>query len=160
MATVFNSGNPNKDSNWGVENIEEYVIDVRPDLVFIEFSINDADLQRNISVAQSRINLNTMIDRIMEYDSQCKIILMVMNPPAASYAATRPHYKDYRKMYNDVARERNLEIIDHSRNWDKIQKEDMVLFNWYVPDGIHPTSEACEVVVLPEILRSLGIERE
>jgi hypothetical protein len=51
-----------------------------PIAFFVEFAINDALTGNNISPQQSRDNLNTMIDRVLENHSGREIILMTMNP--------------------------------------------------------------------------------
>ncbi len=45
LATVINSGEGGQWSAWGVQNLEERVLQKNPDAVFIEFGINDAVLR-------------------------------------------------------------------------------------------------------------------
>ena len=154
-AKVINSGAGAMWSKWGVDNLDRRVIKKKPDTVFIEFAINDAYLPYNTSVDQARSNLENMIDRILKSNPDCEIILMVMNPPVGIHLVCRPGIKDYYQMYRDVAKDRKLLLIDHYPNWEKILNETPKLFNKYVPDGIHPIAEGCEIVVTPEIVRSL-----
>jgi hypothetical protein len=99
-----------------------------------------------------------MIERILKSNFDCEIVLMVMNPPIRVSLERRPKIKDYYQMYRDVARDRKLLLIDHYPNWEKILNKEPNLFKKYVPDGIHPTTEGCKMVVTPEIVRSLGIK--
>ncbi|MCP4451735.1 MAG: alpha-N-arabinofuranosidase [Planctomycetes bacterium] len=64
--------------------------------------------------------------------------------------------KDYYQMYRNVAKARELLLIDHYPHWETIL-EDKDLFDTYVPDGIHPGPEGCQSVITPEIIRVLGI---
>ena len=61
-------------------NLDARVLSNNPDAVFIEFAVNDALSGNNISLQQSRDNLNTMIDRILAGHPDREIILMTMNP--------------------------------------------------------------------------------
>lgn len=158
LATVINSGEPSKWSKWGVKHLKERVINQKPDVVFIEFSINDADLHSDTSVAEARSNLETMIDRILSANKSCEIILMVMNPPIGIRLEGRPHIESYNQVYRDVAAERHLMLIDHDPNWQKVLKEDPNLFSRYVPDGLHPNYEGSAAVITPEILSALGMK--
>ena len=99
-----------------------------------------------------------MIDRILAANSQCQVILMTMNPPIGIHSERRPKVDDYYELYRQVAKERNLLLIDHYLNWKKLLQEDAATFNKYVPDGIHPDALGCKTVILPQLLKSLGME--
>ena len=159
-AKVINSGAGAMWSKWGVDNLDKRVIAKNPDTMLIEFAINDAYLPYKTSVEQAQSNLENIIERILESNSKCEIVLMVMNPPIGVHLERRPKIKDYYQMYRDVAKARRLLLIDHYPKWEKILNEDPKLFNKYVPDGIHPGAEGCKAVILPNITKALGIEAE
>jgi len=159
-AKVINSGKGAMWSKWGVDNLDKRVIEKKPDTILIEFAINDAFLRYKTSVEQAQSNLENMIERILKSNSKCEIVLMVMNPPVGVPLERRPKIKDYYQMYRDVAKARKLLLIDHYPKWKRILNEDPKLFNKYVPDGIHPGAEGCKVVILPNIMKALGIEAE
>jgi lysophospholipase L1-like esterase len=145
-------------SDWGVERLDIRVLDAAPDVVFIEFAINDAFLDYNITVAQAETNLLNILDRIQSALPNCEIILMTMNPPFFLPLENRPNYKAYYQMYRDVARRRDLPLIDHEPNWDEILETDAALFYSYLPDAIHPNEAGTLAVITPEINRRLGLE--
>jgi lysophospholipase L1-like esterase len=157
LATVINSGEGGMWSKWGVEHLEERVIQKRPDVVFIEFGMNDAYLDYNTTVDDCRRNLTYMIDRILRARPGCQIILMTMNPPTGEHLLKRPRFKEYYDVYREIAKHRELLLIDHDVNWEKLLKEDEKTFRKYVPDGIHPDALGCEKVITPQILLSLGM---
>lgn len=159
-AKLVNSGKGAMWSGWGVNNLDQRVIEKKPDTVLIEFSINDAYLPYNTSIQQARSNLENMIDRILKANANCEIILMVMNPPIGVHLEQRPKIKDYNQMYRDVAKDRKLLLIDHYPNWEKIVKDAPELFKKHIPDGIHPGAEGCKMVITPGIFRALGIKAE
>ncbi len=158
LAKVVNSGAGGMWSKWGVDNLEERVIAKKPDAVLIEFAINDAYLEYNTPVESARTNLVNMIDRILKANPQCQVILMTMNPPIGVHLERRPKVDEYYEVYRQVAKERKLLLIDHSLNWKKILQEDAAAYNKLVPDGIHPEGLGCETVILPQLLKSLGID--
>lgn len=160
QATLINSGEGAMWSKWGADNLDTRVIQKKPDTVLIEFAINDAYLDYKTSVAEARSNLTNMIDRILASKPETEIILMTMNPPIGVHLERRPGIKDYYQMYRDVAKERNLLLIDHYANWEPIMEKDKTLFAKYVPDGIHPGPEGCTRVITPAILKGLGIKAE
>jgi lysophospholipase L1-like esterase len=83
---VINRGIPSMSSHNtnpffdALARLDFLVLSQNPDTVFLEFAINDALADRNISVEQSRANLNTMIDRILADVPTREVILMTMYP--------------------------------------------------------------------------------
>ena len=159
-AKVINSGKGAMWSKWGVDNLDQRVIEKNPDMVLIEFAINDAFLRYKTSVKQAQNNLENMTERILKAHPKCEIILMVMNPPIGAHLERRPKIKEYYQMYREVAKERKFLLIDHYPNWEKILNKDADLFNKYVPDGIHPGPEGCKEVITPKMIKALGISVE
>lgn len=158
LCTIINSGAGGMWSNWGVENLDERVINKHPDTVFVEFSINDAFLQYETSIEQAKANLSNMIDRIIDANHKAEIILMVMNPPTNEHLERRPDIVSYNLMYHDVAQERNFLIIDHYHTWKEILDNEPKRFFEYIPDGIHPNAEGCKKVIIPNILTAIGFK--
>jgi lysophospholipase L1-like esterase len=138
------------------------VIARKPDVVFIEFSVNDAYLPYKISLEDSKRNLDTIIDRILEANPKTEIILQTMNSVkdkpehGADGAATqRPKLAEYAEGYRQVAKARGLRLVDHYPNWKKLMQERPAEFDKLVPDGIHPRDEGYWTVLLPELRREL-----
>jgi acyl-CoA thioesterase-1 len=145
-------------STWGVQHLEDSVIHKEPDVVIIEFAINDAFYKYNTSVEVARLNLEYMIDRIHLSDESCEIILQVMNMPVGKSAQYRPELDRYYNMYREVARERGLLLIDHFENWQRILNQGKDVFLKYVPDGIHPSNESGKTIIAPFILEMLEMK--
>ena len=134
----------------------------KPDVVFIEFTTNDAYLPYKISLADSKKNLNTIIDKILAANPKTEIILQTMNPVldrpehgADAAAKQRPHLADYAEGYRQVAKERKLRLVDHYPNWLKLLRENPAQFDKLVPDGVHPRLESYRAVLLPELKKTL-----
>jgi lysophospholipase L1-like esterase len=160
LATMINSGGSGQWSRWGVANLEERVISKKPDVVFIEFAVNDSVARFNGSVEEARQNLNTIIDRILASNPQCEIILMTMTPAdkhPLGHFSYRLNIVDYYEMYRQEAKKHQLLLIDHAPNWLALQASDKALFDNLVPDSIHPTAEGNAKIVTPQILKLLGL---
>ncbi len=157
LVNLINSGKAGMWSTWGVDNLDERVIEKRPDTVFIEFAINDAHVANHITLAQAKANLENMISRIHKVNRHVEIILMTMNPPVGESLEKRPDMEAYYQMYRDVAKKYKLTLIDHEKQWQRILKTDTALFKQYVPDGLHPGTTGCEQVITPGILKAIGM---
>lgn len=160
QCTLINSGGAGKNSQWGLEQLEGRVLKHKPNTAFLEFSINDAVARFDISVETAQANLEAMIDRILETNPKCEIILMTMTPGDKYAEGHRSYRKDielHYEMYRSVAKARGLQLIDHYPNWTALQSSDPKRFKEYVPDTIHPNASGCSEVVTPAVLDALGV---
>lgn len=160
QVAVHNSGGPGMHSGWGLQNLNERVIALKPDVVFIEFSINDAVARFNLSPERGKANLEKMIDRIQAAQPGCEIILQIMNPvidKSQGDSGWRPTLEACQQNYRDVARERGLLLVDHMPAWSRVLENDEPIFRGYVPDGVHPSEDGWREIVMPELLRRLGL---
>jgi lysophospholipase L1-like esterase len=142
-------------STWGVQHLEDSVIKKNPDVVIIEFGINDAFMKYNTSPKLARLNLEYMIKRIRLHNQTCEVVLQIMNMPVGKSASFRPDLKAYYNMYRNVAKKEKLLLIDHYPNWQKILNLGEDKFLKHVPDGIHPNEESGRKIIAPFIIRKL-----
>jgi lysophospholipase L1-like esterase len=156
-ATLINCGASGMNSRWGIDNIRDIVLALHPDCVFIEFAINDVVPSSEISLEQSRINLDRMIDSIRTENPDAEIILMTMNPRTTD-SALQNRLCDYYTLYKTVTQARNCVYIDNYTRWTYLLETDRARYCSYVPDGCHPTAEGCEKIVIPNIESALGID--
>lgn len=155
-AEVINSAQAAMWSVWGVENLREKVLEQKPDMVIMEFAMNDAYLPYQTSVEAARLNLEYMVLRIRELYPDCSIYIQIMNMPIAEHKAERPDIEVYYRMYRAEAERLKVELIDHYEYWVSILKKGEQEFRKYVPDGIHPNLLAQKELILPCILKTLG----
>jgi lysophospholipase L1-like esterase len=168
--TWVNSGQSGKASNTGVASLPATVLAKNPDAVFIEFGMNDAftayeptDVDYDITPAESKANLNAMIDSILAQNSHAQIILQTMNPswdaPNGNGSATkRPQLAQYYQGYREVAADRGLLLVDHNAAWVKLQQNAPTQFQTYVADGTHPNAAGYAQLVTPAIRWNLGVD--
>jgi lysophospholipase L1-like esterase len=158
QVTFANAAQAGMHSNWGVENLQKRVLDRQPNLVFIEFSANDAATKHNISPEKSEANLDQMVKALRQQNPQVDIIVQTMNPAwdsptntAKKYGTDRPELESYYDVYRSYAHKNQLPLADHYPNWAKIRKDDPQRYEKDVADGIHPQSEPSLAVTWPTI---------
>lgn len=163
LVTLTNTAEGGQSSEWGRAHVDSRVIAHRPDVVFIEFAINDAVARFNLSPDRVRENLDFILDRITTALPDCEIILQVMNPVVGKPAGDFSHRRNlpaYEQIYRDAAKRRGLLLIDHSPAWTNLLRtEGEQGFRRYVPDGVHPNAEAYARFVTPVLLNHLFGER-
>ena len=143
--TFVNAAQSGQHSNWGLENLRQRVLDKHPDLVFLEFAVNDAATKHGISLEKCRANLDAMVHTLRKQNPRIDIVLQTMNPawdsPASApkrYAGDRPNLADYYAVYRDYARANHLPLVDHYPVWASLLQAEPERFHALVPDGIHP----------------------
>lgn len=157
--TFHNGAQNGQTSNWGLEHLKANVLDHKPDLVFIEFSVNDSATKHHISLEQSEQNLDRMIQQIKQQNPQADIVLMTMNlawdapnePSGKKFATDRPHLGDYYDVYRRYATAHALPLIDHTATWAALKQSDEKAYQSAVPDGIHPDAQASLKYTWPAI---------
>ncbi len=155
-AKVINAAGGGKDSRWGLANLSQRVIRQRPDVVFIEFTINDALAESRLSVSESMANLTAMITQIRHERPHCDLVVMIMNPPTGAALQKRPDIAAYASGYRRVAKNFACRLIDFSPTWGDIIQNDPDRWKAYAPDGLHPDKLAAREVILPFLLEKLG----
>lgn len=158
QVTFVNGAKAGMASKWGRENLQARVLDTKPDLVFIEFAINDASKNNGISVEQSRANLDNMVTVLRGQNPQVDIVLQTMNavwdsPRSApkKYGSDRPNLAAYYEVYRRYAREHELPLVDNYPNWLRLQQENVETYQQMVPDGIHPSAPVSKAVTWPAV---------
>lgn len=153
--TYHLSGKGGRWSTWGVQHLEDSVLKKQPDVVMIEFAINDASYPNETSVELAQLNLQYMVDRIKLFDPDCEIILQIMNMAIGKSATYRSNLEAYYDMVREIARKENLLLIDHYPNWENILTKGEYYFLKFVPDGLHPNKIASVEIIAPYIFKRL-----
>jgi lysophospholipase L1-like esterase len=146
---------PGATSSWGRRQIER-VLAADPDLVLIEFAVNDAAIHNFVSLAQSRENIRRIIAALGSRTRPPKVYLMTMNPVHGSKAWLRRSLASYEAAYRDIAREQGAGFIDHRAAWLRVSEADRERL---IPDGLHPDPGQSAEIIVATLIRSLaGVE--
>jgi lysophospholipase L1-like esterase len=132
-----------------------------PDVLFMEFAINNAVARFAITPGESRHNLEVMLDRLAAQRPHGAIVLQVMNPVIdrpPGHDGHRPDLPAYEQIYREVAKERGLILIDHAPAWAALLARGEPAFRLFVPDGLHPSPADYAACMLP-MLRAGSVRR-
>lgn len=138
-------------SAWALTAVAD-VVALRPDIVLIEFSANDAALDRWILPSTSEANLRTIIARLRHGSTVPRIVLMAMNPVIGLRGVLRPFLNYYYDIYARVAAQEGLTFIDHRPGWRALSVSELAAA---LPDGSHPRSEIATRIIVPAIKEAL-----
>lgn len=163
QVTVVNSGGPGQHSDWGAAQVEGKVLAHSPNLVFVEFSYNDAHQRFKLNPEHCRKNLETIIEKIQTNDASTAIVLQTMNAPwdppegkgMKESATNRPELEAFNENYRAVAKAQNLPLVDNYPDWVKIQEADFPRYQTLVPDGSHPNKNGSTEVTWKNVMALL-----
>jgi len=132
-------------SGWGLQNIGD-IVSQAPDIVLIEFAINDADLRRRISLGTSIENHRRLIAGLRRADPSVAIVLVTMSPAYGLRRALRPRLAGYYDAYRQIAQDTDTGLIDLYPRWlaDDARRQ-------AIPDGVHPTEAASSNLIVPTV---------
>ncbi len=123
-----------------------------PDVLTIEFAINDAALHRSMSLAESVANIATIVHHVRAAGPDITIYLMTMNPARGVRGLLRPRLGRYYDLYTSIAEREQTGLIDIHSPWRTLSRNEL---KRALPDGLHPTPEATRTYVLPHIVGRL-----
>ena len=161
LVRLTNRARGGQHSGWGAANVETAVVAVQPDVVFIEFAINDAVTRFDLSTETVRRNLDSILDQIAASLPDCEVIPQIMNPAVGKREGDPSHRRDqasYQQIYRDAARRRGFLLVDHSIAWNRLLAEEGEAgFRTLVPDGVHPNAVGRRKIVMPTLLLALDL---
>lgn len=149
VRTVALSGST---SEWARMQIET-VVDHRPDIVLVEFSANDAAIDRFLWLSESRENMTAVFNGLRHKLPETKIYSMAMNPIIGRRGWVRPFLADYIDAHRELAAERGIGFIDFRPRWSALSDDDL---SAAIPDGSHPKPEVAAAMIVPELVARLG----
>lgn len=154
---LINSARSGQNSKWGLENLYNLVISKKPDIVFIEFAINDAHKRYKLTADNTLTNLQKMVIQIKSQLPNSEIILMTMSDAKGEAEANRQFkVSQYYQAVIDVAELNQLRLLNLYSKWTKLRQTNLTLYNHYMPDGLHPTDVAAKEFIVPAIIEELN----
>jgi lysophospholipase L1-like esterase len=132
-------------SEWGAASLDDIVAQ-EPDIVLIEFAINDADLRHLLTRRQSTENHRRLIAGLRSANPSVDIVLVTMSPAYGVRRLLRPRLAGYYESYRQLAREADTGLIDLYPRWLAYEDRRQAL-----PDGVHPTEAASNRLIVPTV---------
>jgi lysophospholipase L1-like esterase len=145
--SVLNMALAGANSNWGVTQAGPLVA-VAPDILLIEFSINDADITDGVWLSQSRENHAAILKALPE---QTRPVLMSMSPAHGLPGLIRPRLASYYDAYQDLAARHQTGLIDFYARWRQLPKPQQRF-----ADGLHPDAQKQNAVMLAPLTAYIG----
>ena len=133
-------------SAWGLTVLAD-VQATQPDLVIVEFAINDADLRARIGLKTSIGQHQSLISQLQTDVPQVQVLLMTTNPAYGLRGLLRPRLRAYYQSYRGLAADLDTGLADVYGHWLSANKPLR-----HFPDGLHPTDKAARTVILPVLL--------
>jgi len=149
---VANLAKSGMTSEWGLTQIDK-VIAERPDIVLVEFAVNDADVTEFMSLARSAANMREIVSRLRESDTHPAVYVMAMSPVSGLRGMIRPFLGQYEEAHAEVARKLGAGVIDHRPAWAKLSDEEIATA---IPDGTHPDPATTSRVIVPGLVHALA----
>jgi acyl-CoA thioesterase-1 len=165
LVNVINSAGPGQNSDWGLKNLNGRVVNHQPDLVFLEFSYNDASEKFQLPLERGMQNLDAMVKALEGFDPGLTIVIQIMNigwdaPNGNRSQSTRPQLEAFNDNYRTYARIHSMTLLDHYPNWRKLKETEPQVFQSYVPDGTHPNAMGSLKVTWPVVKEWLESQRK
>ncbi len=135
---------------WGLTRIERDVISKKPDLVFVEFSVNDS--YENRTYAQSAAYMDGIVRRInKELPNTDIVIVSVVDSGTVKAPSVN------KQAHADVASYYGLEYIDFAPVMTDVMAQTGNDWSYYVTDIVHPNAKGYRVYA--DHITSVLVER-
>jgi lysophospholipase L1-like esterase len=141
---------PGASAAWGMGQLDR-VAAHRPDLVLIEFAINDADLLDGLSPGRAASAHEVILTELAAMAPGARLVLMTMSPAHGPRGWVRPRLEAHYALYPRLAAVHGAGLVDLYPRW--LARPDP---RADLPDGLHPTDAAARAVILPPLLAALG----
>ena len=132
--TVVNSGVSGETSSGGLGRIQ-WVLNQDVDIFLLELGANDG--LRGISLDQTKINLQSIIDKVKAKNPETIIVLAGMELPPNMGA---DYTEQFRNLFSELAKTNDLEFLPF------ILKDVGGIAELNQGDGIHPTEEGHRIL--------------
>lgn len=141
---------PGATSTWGVEQIGR-VLETDPDIVLIEFAVNDADARHLMTVSGSVARHEQILTALMCGGHDVTVVLLTMSPASGPRAWVRPFLSRYYAEYVDIAQRYDTGLVDLYARWGALPDADFEL-----DDGLHPSDSAATSVIVAPVVDALA----
>lgn len=139
-------------SDWALKNLASVVAE-KPDVVVIEFYINDAALNRAMLPSTSSENISKILKTLRSDLPNARVIVIVAHPPWGVSNWARPFLQSYISAHLDAAAALDLEVIDFSAKWAAFPRRSL---EQLIPDGLHADPSAEAELMVPVLANAIA----
>lgn len=148
MVQMVDKGMPGGTAAGGLSRVENQVIRHHPDLVIIQFAINDAF--SGYTVAEFRENIIAMVSKIQN-ETSAEILLVTSGAMDDNDRKLVGRYYD---ALQDIAHIQTIPIAPVHEHWEREMKKGITFESLVQADGVHPT-EAGHRLMAEAILNAI-----
>lgn len=123
-----------------------------PDVILVEFAINDADLRDGVVLARARARLTALVADLRADRPEASVVLLTMNPAHGLRGVLRPRLSAHYDAVRQVARATEAGLVDLEAQWRARARDERGL----AQDGLHPDPGLAREVIVPVLLTYLG----
>ncbi|MCP4135526.1 MAG: hypothetical protein GY754_31445 [bacterium] len=138
---IENMGIPGDTSENGLKRLKKDVLDSKPDLVFIQFALNDAYV--GCSSERFQNNIISMVDNI---NSNLDADILLLTSTCASNEQGNRVAEEFYSRLEEVSEKKKLPIARLHEYWKKKIDEGMDYRDLVQFDMIHPTDEGYRLI--------------
>jgi len=133
------------DIRWADAHVDR-VLAADPDLVLMEFAINDADLGDGVFLRRSRAMHGEVLSRLTAEIPPGRIVLMTMNPVGGAHVLRRAFLPRHYAQQVTLAEDHGTALADLYAEWLSRPVGDRTF-----EDGLHPSDQDTARVVVPAL---------
>jgi len=130
---IFNRGFPGDKAEDGLRRLDEDVLLLDPDLVFIQFGLND--FLNNTSLGKYADAISAMIKKTKE---NTKAEILLLTSPSLYKPDENKRIKKYHEVLEEIAKKNSLPIIRIDQYWENEIANGTRYTKLLQPDKIHP----------------------
>lgn len=138
-------------SDWGMTQVARVAAE-KPDLLLVEFAINDADVTEGVSLGRSAEAHVALIHALRSVAPGTEIALMTMSPAQGLRGLVRPRLRAHYLQYRTLAKEMGLGLIDLYPRWLALPPSARGLSR----DGLHPDRDTAAHLIAPVITEAVA----
>ncbi len=153
--TVLNRGIPGDTAADGRRRLQRDVLESNPDLVFIQFALNDA--YSGYSPEKFRDTIREIIKNIRD-KTESEILLLTSVPLGGK--KENDHINQYYRMLSEISGSEGLPLVEVHSYWERKLTEGYDFFNLVQSDMIHPTDEGYRLMAEAIMEHLIKEERE
>ncbi|WP_299153996.1 SGNH/GDSL hydrolase family protein [uncultured Tateyamaria sp.] len=143
---------PGAGSAWGQSLVSD-VIAAQPDVVLLEFAINDADILDGVPLSRARTQHDTILSGLGAALPEARIALMTMNPAFGLRGVVRPFLNAHYQQYQALAVDHQIGLVDLYSRWRMAPRE-----IGRPADGLHPSPDQEAHIIIPTLAAALGCD--
>ena len=130
--------------DWALTAVDA-VTETDPDVILVEFSINDADVLDGHSLTRSRQMHEALIAGLRAGSPEAAVVLVTMSPAHGIRRMIRPRLGTYYWEYRTLAEAQETGLIDLYPRWLALPRSARGL----AEDGLHPDQQVAAEVIAP-----------